>query len=100
MKVKRGFMRTPFLCICEPFFVAAKVRIRIAQWLRTGDSILCPLDLMSSFCLVVSGSQDGNLVSGLQLTIHVQESPHSPNSVIEATAVDKTRKNLCWQVTG
>ena len=42
MKVKRGFMRTPFCVFANPFLVFAKV-----QWLRTGDSILRPWRLVS-----------------------------------------------------
>ena len=48
---------------------------------------------MSSFCLVVSGSQDGSLC--VWFVVHhpcPQESPHNPNSVIEATPVDKNQK--------
>ena len=48
---------------------------------------------MSSFCLVVSGSQYGSLCVWIAVDHPCpQESPHSPNRVIEATSVDKNQK--------
>ena len=48
---------------------------------------------MSSFCLVLSGSQDGSPCVWIAIDHPCpQENPHSPNSVMEATTVHKNQK--------